>query len=167
MFSRFTGYALKAMAYLACQPTGELTGAREIAAATGIPIPFLWKVLRHLNGAGLLNSAKGVRGGYELARPAKRISLMSVVKATQRENPAERCPLGLADCGEEKPCSLHKAWHRIRDSIRTMLLQTTVADLARHASTPRTMGQRPAARRALGHNALEGRRRPNRLHKRS
>jgi Rrf2 family protein len=157
MFSRFTGYALKAMAYLACQAPGRLTGAREIAAATEIPIPFLWKVLRHLNTSGFVNSAKGVRGGYELAHPAKRITLMSVVKATQREDPGEGCAMGLTDCDDTNACPLHKPWKRIRDNIHTMLLETTVADLAGHDS----------AFFAPARSDLMPRRRPKRSRKRS
>lgn len=130
MFSRFTGYALKAMAYLAKQPPGSRTGAREIASATGIPMPFLWKVLRHLNRSGLLRSAKGVNGGYELARPAKRIRLTQIVDATQKDDPLERCVLGLESCDADHPCPAHQSWSEIREDIRHMLNRTTVAELA-------------------------------------
>ena len=70
MFSRSAGYAVQALAYLAGQPSGKLTGAREIATATHIPMPFLWKILRNLSRTKLVRSFKGVRGGYELARSA-------------------------------------------------------------------------------------------------
>jgi Rrf2 family protein len=129
MFSRFTGYALKALAFLAQQPPGKLTGAREIAAATEIPIPFLWKVLRHLNRTKFVRSAKGVYGGYELARPAKQISLISVVEATQRQNPDLHCMLGIVECDPSQPCPLHEPWSDIRDRVQSTLSKKTVADL--------------------------------------
>lgn len=62
------------MAYLAVQKGGKLSGAREISEAEQIPMPFLWKILRLLTQRRLIRSFKGVRGGYELARPAEKVS---------------------------------------------------------------------------------------------
>ena len=81
MFSRSAGYAVQALAYLATQSSGRLTGAREIAAATRIPMPFLWKILRNLSRKRLVRSFKGVRGGYELARSAELITIKQVLEA--------------------------------------------------------------------------------------
>jgi len=129
MLSRSTGYALMALVYLAAQPVGRLTGAREIAAATGAPMPFLWKILRQLSQSKLTRSSKGVRGGYELARPAKLIALTQVIKLTQRQNPATRCFLGMTACDSEHPCVLHANLARLRESIQTAFDHTTIADL--------------------------------------
>ena len=130
MLSRSTGYALKALAYLATQEKGRMTGAREIAAATEIPMPFLWKVLRHLSRSNLVSSSKGVQGGYKLARPANRITLQLVVETIQRENPAMRCALNPHDCEADEPCVLHRIWTPLRECLQTTLAKTTIADLA-------------------------------------
>ncbi|MBV9610531.1 MAG: Rrf2 family transcriptional regulator, partial [Acidobacteria bacterium] len=82
MFSRSAGYAVQALTYLAGQPSGKLAGAREIAEATQIPMPFLWKILRNLARKKLVRSFKGVCGGYELARAAERISVSEVLAAS-------------------------------------------------------------------------------------
>ena len=71
MFSRTSGYAIQALTHLAGQPSGKLVGATEMAITLGIPKPFLWKILRRLSQKKLVRSFKGVRGGYELARPAR------------------------------------------------------------------------------------------------
>ena len=86
MFSRSTEYAIRAMAVLAQQPSGTLCGAREIAESADIPRPFLWKILQNLTHKKLLRSFKGVRGGYELSRPARRITVLDIIDAT---TPAE------------------------------------------------------------------------------
>jgi Rrf2 family protein len=85
MFSRSTGYSIEALTYLAGQPSGKLTGAREISAAARVPMPFLSKLLRNLSRHKLLRSFKGVRGGYELARPAEKVTIGEILAATSDE----------------------------------------------------------------------------------
>ena len=133
MFSRSAGYAVEALTYLAGQPSGKLTGAREIAAATRIPMPFLWKILRHLSQEKLVRSFKGVRGGYELARPAEKIVVSEILRASPDADLANSCVLGLAQCNDVTPCPLHSYWKEVRKEIGDVLEHTTLADLARKA----------------------------------
>lgn len=137
MLSRSTGYALLALAHLAAQPPGKLSGAREIARATGTPMPFLWKILRNLSRQELIRSHKGVHGGYELSRPAKQIALKEVIELTQRQNPATQCVLRPVGCDAHRPCALHDAWHEIRGSLQRTLDNTTIADLLSRTKLPR------------------------------
>lgn len=133
LFSRSAEYAVRAMTFLAMQPAGKLTGAREIAEAESIPIPFLWKILQNLARKRLIRSFKGLRGGYELAAPANKITLQSVLGATDGEDVTGGCVLGLAMCSEENACPLHDTWKRIRGEMSAMLEQNTLADLAQVA----------------------------------
>jgi Rrf2 family protein len=133
MFSRSAGYAIQALTYLATQPSGKLTGAREIGAAAQIPTPFLWKILRHLSQEKLVRSFKGVRGGYELARPAERITLGQMLAVTPDSGLASSCVLGLSQCDDKNPCPLHDRWKKVRGAIDEMMQGTTLADLARTA----------------------------------
>ncbi len=131
LFSRSAEYSIRAMTFLAMQPSGKLTGAKEIADAEKIPIPFLWKILQNLARRRLIRSFKGLRGGYELAMPADSITLHAVVGATDGEDLTGGCVLGLAECSEDNACPLHDTWKRIRGEMRAMLEQNTLADLAR------------------------------------
>ncbi len=133
MFTRSAEYAIRAMTYLALQPTGKLTGAKEISQAEQIPMPFLWKILQNLARRKLVRSFKGVGGGYVLARPAGNICVQDVLWATEDRSLTEGCVLGLAECSEEKPCPLHSSWKEIRNRLNVTLCQTTFADLARVA----------------------------------
>jgi Rrf2 family iron-sulfur cluster assembly transcriptional regulator len=133
MFSRSAEYAIRAMTFLASQPTGKLTGAREISQAEQIPMPFLWKILQNLAHRKLVRSFKGVGGGYVLARPAGEIRVQDVLLATEDRSLTEGCVLGLAVCSEEKPCPMHSSWKEIREKLRVMVHDTTIADLARIA----------------------------------
>ncbi len=82
MFSRPTKYAVRAMTYLASQPVGRLTGAKEISEKEQIPMPFLWKILHELVRRNLVRSFKGIHGGYELARPSTQITLKEIIEST-------------------------------------------------------------------------------------
>ena len=121
------------MTFLALQPTGKLTGAREISQAEQIPMPFLWKILQNLARRKLVRSFKGVGGGYVLARPAGEICVQDVLQATEDHSLANGCVLGLAVCSDERPCPLHHSWKEIRAKLSVMLLETTFAELARVA----------------------------------
>ena len=133
LFSRSAVYSVRAMTFLARQPSGKLTGAREISQAERIPMPFLWKILQNLARRKLIRSFKGLRGGYELARPAHHITLQSIVLATDGNELAESCVLGLPQCSEDNPCPLHPAWKEIRRRLVSMLEENTLANLARVA----------------------------------
>lgn len=133
MFSRSAGYAIQALTYLAAQPPGKLTGAREIAEEAQIPVPFLWKILRNLSQKKLVRSFKGVRGGYELARAAEKISVTQVLAASPDARHADYCVLGLDQCNESAPCPLHESWKTVRSQIDDLLKETSLADLARNS----------------------------------
>ena len=131
LFSRPSEYAIRAMTMLAAQEPGKLIGARTISDEEKIPMPFLWKILRMLTRRKLVRSFKGIRGGYELARPARQISLNDVFLATDGADFRERCVLGLPECDNQNPCPLHEKWKQIRTDMIRLLDHTSLADLAR------------------------------------
>jgi Rrf2 family protein len=80
--SRGAYYALQALVYLAKQKPGAgPVASHVIAAERGVPERFLLKVLKPLVSAQVLLSIKGPNGGYRLARPAGRVTLLEVVEA--------------------------------------------------------------------------------------
>lgn len=129
MFSRSSGYAIQALTYLAAQPSGKLVGAREMATKLQIPMPFLWKILRKLSEKKLVRSFKGVRGGYELARPARAIAVSEVLAAGRGADQIGRCVVGLEMCDDRDPCPLHPQWKDLRKQIEARFRATTLTDL--------------------------------------
>jgi len=125
------------MAFLALQKGGKLSGAREISESEKIPMPFLWKILRLLTQRKLIRSFKGIRGGYELARPADQLTLSDVLLATGSADDRQNCVLGLPECDNRNPCPLHDRWKEVRAAMTGMLDHTSLADLARAASRRR------------------------------
>jgi Rrf2 family protein len=128
------------MTFLAMQPAGKLSGAKEIAQSENIPIPFLWKLLQHLARRKLIRSYKGLRGGYQLALPADRIALNMVLSAIDGHESFAGCVLGLPQCDEANACPLHEIWKQVRGSMNDMLEQNTLADLAQVTERRRAQG---------------------------
>src|SRR5579862_3228402 len=117
MFSRSAEYAIRALTFLAKQEPGKLSGARQIAEAESIPMPFLWKILQKLAAKKLVRSFRGVRGGYELARPPARTTLDRILKELGESEALERCILGFAECNAKTPCPLHSLWAERRKTF--------------------------------------------------
>jgi Rrf2 family protein len=74
-------YAVHAVAFMAVQKSHKHVPSYEIARAQGVPERFLLKVLRSLVDAQVVESVKGPHGGYRLAKPAKKITLLELIQA--------------------------------------------------------------------------------------
>ena len=80
-FSNASTYAVHALAHLAAAGPDRWVLSYDIARVRGIPEGYLLKTLRRLVSAQFVRSLKGPHGGYRLARPAARITLLEVVEA--------------------------------------------------------------------------------------
>jgi Rrf2 family protein len=79
--SRASNYALRALEYMAGRKEEGPVTSRHIADARKIPPLYLLKVLKPLVSARVLRSLKGPNGGYRLARPASKITMLEVIEA--------------------------------------------------------------------------------------
>jgi Rrf2 family protein len=74
-------YAVRAALSLVRAPSGELVKSARIADESGVPPPFLARILAALVEAGVIRSVRGSNGGYRLAAPATSISLGAILRA--------------------------------------------------------------------------------------
>ena len=126
MISMTAQYALRAMVYVAAQEAGRPVLAREIAMKTGVPSHYLSRILRDAVRVGLLESARGVGGGFKLAKPASRIKLYDVLAPFDDVLDRSKCPFGQPRCNDDHPCGFHEYWKPIAVAYRRMLEQTTL-----------------------------------------
>lgn len=131
ILSRSCEHAVRAILHLAGRPAGTYVFTKDIAQQEGIPFYFLGKIFQNLAKDGLLLSIKGRRGGFALARPASKITLLEVVKAVDGLEGFEQCVVGLPLCGGEHPCPLHERWALIRTAVYDMLSSKTITELLR------------------------------------
>ena len=127
MFSQTVEYALRTIVWLATQGGAPRT-TRQIAEAAKIPQGYLAKVLQMLTRARLLDSQRGINGGFTLARPPEELSPLDVVNAVDPIRRIERCPLEL-ESHRDRLCPLH---HRLDEAISLIekkLGETRISDL--------------------------------------
>lgn len=104
--------------------------APELAAATNLPLPTASKVLKLLSQADLLESHRGIKGGYAIARTPDEISMADIIRALDG-------PIALTDCvGEdgtlceiEALCPTRTNWQRINDVVIEALRGVSLAEM--------------------------------------
>jgi len=124
-------YAIRAAVELAAAGEGPAKGDR-IAKAQSIPPNFLENILGDLRNAGIVGSRRGAEGGYWLARPAEEVSLADVIRAV--DGPLANVRGVRSDeleyDGSAK--ALEQVWIAVRASLRAVLEQVSLADVARN-----------------------------------
>jgi Rrf2 family protein len=129
---------VNAKADYAVRATVELAGSSrecprkldEIAAAQAIPVSYLTMIIAQLRDAGVIRSQRGSNGGYWLARPAQELDLGTVIRAIAGPLVAVRglAPEEIAYDGSA--AVLQQVWVALDVSLRRVLEQVTVADVA-------------------------------------
>jgi Rrf2 family transcriptional regulator, cysteine metabolism repressor len=138
MFSTKAEYGVRVMVQLARRAGDDPIPLAEIAANDGLPLAYLEHLVARLRKAGLVDSRRGSRGGYLLARPASQITMAEVVEALEGSIAPIECISESADgslvCAREEggvvsACPTKLLWTRVRSSIVHTLRETTLADL--------------------------------------
>lgn len=109
----------------------ELTSAREIAERFPLPKRLLAEVLKDLCRAGLVDSTRGARGGYRLARPAEAITLREIVAVLEGAPTLSACESSAATggCEVEPICPIKSPIGRLRGRLWALLEDTSLRDL--------------------------------------
>jgi Rrf2 family protein len=127
VFSKTCEYALRAVFFIAHRTAkGGKVGIKEIAEGIGSPEYFLAKILQDLGRKGIVQSAKGPKGGFYIDEPSRQRTLADVVRAVDGEGLFTGCGLGLEYCSEINPCPLHFQFKEIRNQIFVMLRDTSI-----------------------------------------
>jgi Rrf2 family protein len=129
MISRSASYAIRSLSFLSASPDGPWELRETIAEGTGVPPSFLGKILRTLVAEGILESRRGRRGGFRLARDPREITLLDVVEPFDHLRALQRCLLDRPSCAHAAPCALHARWRPVRDAVLETLRQTRLVDL--------------------------------------
>ncbi len=134
MLSNTCKYAVRACIYLAmAEDVNQKIGIKKISEDLKIPTPFLGKILQILAKNKLLSSTKGPNGGFNLGKPANKITLMDIVKIIDGEEPFDTCVISLASCiTEEKHCAIHENYYKVREEIKKIFGNQTIEELADH-----------------------------------
>lgn len=127
LLSQTAEYALRAVVSMGTSPGQPLT-TQAIAEKTRVPAGYLSKVLQALCKAGIVESYRGLRGGYGLARPFDELTVLEVINAVDPLKRIVTCPLGLA-AHRAQMCSLHKRLDQGIALVESLFGSTTIAEL--------------------------------------
>lgn len=120
-------YAVRALTELARRGEGEPVPIGEIAKARDIPVQFLEGLFATLRRAGILQSQRGVKGGYRFAKPPAEVTVLEVTELLDGE-------LGSG------PGSTDHVWVEATGALKASLRDTSIADLVeREAESRGTM----------------------------
>jgi Rrf2 family protein len=134
-FSQRFGYAAHALGYMGKKPYGSLTTLPELAEW----MQCVWKdasqtylsaVIQRLARSGILQSVRGITGGYMLVRPADKITLRDLAESLEGVS-TDRCALSLGpDCPSGGKCGIRRTLTDLVEGFLQSLDEITVADIS-------------------------------------
>ncbi|MCC6597316.1 MAG: SUF system Fe-S cluster assembly regulator [Alphaproteobacteria bacterium] len=150
--SKLADYAVVVLAALSREAEMR-ANVGALAGKTRLPEPTVAKVLKALTREGIVESLRGVNGGYKIARALGEITVAEIVLAVDG-------PVSLTACIEDSPeqcdfqchCLMKGRWNDVNDAIKNALESISLADMIVRPSRP-SVNQSAARRQA---NAVSG-----------
>lgn len=126
--SRLSDYAVVILATLASE-RGTLFSAAGLSSRTNLPEPTVGKILKALVKQGIIESSRGVHGGYILNKKTNEVTAADIITALDG-------PIAITDCveGSEKCCAMESlcplidGWEKVNCAIRSALEKVTLED---------------------------------------
>ena len=123
-----TRYGLRAMIYLAQKEKDEYCPLKEIADSQEISFDYLEKIIAELREESLVESHRGVQGGYCLSKTASQIKVGEIIRALEGNN-LVNCISEEGSCPQADNCLAKKVWKKLQEEINKSLDSITLKDL--------------------------------------
>lgn len=127
--TRLTDYGILLLTHFA-RGGDELRSARDLARAARLPQPTVSKLLKTLAHRNLLETHRGVKGGFRLIRRPEEMTVLEIIHALEGPVALTECnDHDTGECGIEKLCPMRSNWRKINDAVLRALAGITLADL--------------------------------------
>ena len=123
-------YGLRFLVELAQRVNEGTVDLKSIAEHQEIPETYLAKLVVPLRNAGIIRSARGAKGGYELARRASEVSVQEVVEVLEGRLSLLECTDHPESCARSADCPTLPVWTGLERAVRDYLQGVTVSDVA-------------------------------------
>jgi len=126
--SRRTDYAIRILLDLA-RSDGTPVSVRTIAERQDVPYAFARGIGRDLVSAGMVESSRGVSGGFVLARDPAALTVLDVVEAMQGSVSCAVCTSDPSWCTRMGGCTVHRVWSGADELLKEYLGSKSLAGL--------------------------------------
>lgn len=126
--SKLTDYATVVMTEMARDASARRS-AGDLSARVGLEQPTVAKVLKTLARSGLVQSYRGVQGGYALAEQPEHITMLDIIEAMEGPLGMTECSIHEGLCAQEAICSIRSNWQRINGAVGKALRKITLAEM--------------------------------------
>jgi len=132
MLSNQSKYAIRGVIFLALNASEQKKyGSKEVGEAIHVPVPFLAKIFQNLSKKGLITSSKGPKGGFYLKKDQMNGNLMSVIECIDGPDNFHSCLIGLIECSDANPCTIHHLVAPFRSEMLKSLKNNTILDFVK------------------------------------
>ncbi len=122
-------YGLRILLDLATHQNKGPVNLGDISKRQGISEKYLWQVINLAKSAGLINSARGPKGGYSVARPNDQISVLEIISALEGPIILVDCLDKSENCERNATCVTREVWAKIEASMKKTMAGITLQDL--------------------------------------
>ena len=136
--SKKIDYGLILLSRMCAEPAPA--SAREMAGRYDLPQPMVANILKALAAGGVLVSRRGVQGGYELARPAREISLAEIVEALEGPFSLVDCVADSESCRFTRICPTHDPIQVVHHQFQNFMSRLSLAEIVGMPQEPFQFG---------------------------
>ena len=130
MISTKGRYALRVMLDLASQPKEEYISLKAISERQEVSMKYLEAIVANLGKAGMLESLRGISGGYRLNKPAASYNVGDIIRAAEGELNAVSClEESKGGCNRAGECLTLPLWQKLDRMVAEYLDSVTLEDL--------------------------------------
>ena len=122
-------YGLRILLDLALHAKESPRQMKEIAQSQQISEKYISRLILSLNKAGLIISLRGAKGGLQLAKPPKEITLLDIIETMEGPLCIVECVTDKAFCKKSGDCSACKVWSALNKKIKKQMQEVTLKDL--------------------------------------
>ena len=131
MLSKTSKYAIKSLIHLASHSDeNNKLSTKILAEQTGIPSPFLSKILQQLSSRDYVSATKGPNGGFYLTPDQRSNSVYEIITAVEGRDIYSRCVLDLTQCDAQNPCSLHSFITDSMNALKANFKEVSLSNVA-------------------------------------
>jgi len=122
---------VRAVIFLAQQPKDSIVLKKDICRTQEVTPAFLTKIFQPLIKAGIVNSQRGVGGGFLLAKDPSEINMLDILEAEEGKLKLNHCLVDTDFCQRDAYCAAHEVWYNAQHEMAEVLKRYSIADLVR------------------------------------